>query len=144
MGYYDQIGAGPLEIRTPGATLAEMQTVDAIVAQLIADMRGTPAPAAVTEAFNRFIAEWSRFYDENKAGFGAWWARGTSSVWNKVAEFRNRAIDWRSTLTKSGVETIGPTVAKTDKASFFGRWGGWLMLGVAGAVFYFMRNRRDG
>ena len=143
---YDRsrLGDDLFELRTPGYVLSEMNTVQNLVTDIDNNIKSQDFQSrqpAFVESFNRFAKEWTDFYDSNKSGFGAWWSRGTTSVYNKVSEYRNRAIEWAKQFKglKGNLPTVLPP-EKTEKG-FFTRFGGWLILGGIVAGWWFTRNR---
>ena len=142
MGSYASSTAGVdiLELRTPGATLANMRTVDTMVTTLASDiMRQKGADSTLGKAFAPFAQEWKKFYADHKSGFGAWWSRGTSSVWNKVNDYRTIALKWIDKAKANGV-TYGGVAAPKLTASVLSGWGKWILLGGVVGGWYLIRR----
>jgi len=148
MSYYDQprkyrpvLAEDLVELRTPGFVLSEMNTVESVIVQLKDDIAAAGmAGTDFAKAFVKFFQEWREFYNANKSGFGAWWARGTTAVYNKTVEFRNRALDWANKFKSKGGKTEMVLPPKKTE-SFARKWGGWLILTGIGLAWYFSRGK---
>jgi hypothetical protein len=98
---------------TPGATLAEMRTVDAGVAQLDSDIRrSTTLPATWVNAWGRFAAEWREFFDEHQ-----WWTdRLWAGAYERTVNYRRRLADWRADFVRQGGKPSGPGVDASESS----------------------------
>lgn len=134
---------GDSGIRTPGIVLADMRSVDAAIRSLLGDVQkvGAPLGDQFIAEFAAFFDEWAAFYDDNASGFGGWWARGTTPVYNKVQEFRARSLKWRDAfVARGGRPSI---VALPDSGGL--QWWPILIIGAAvvGVTSYVFRGRDD-
>jgi len=128
------------EIRTPGYVLAEMNTVNAAVTNLVTDMNKSPLQGGdLAQSFVSFVKEWRVFYKDNSEGVAAWAGRGTSSVYNKTIEYRNRLVDFVNAFRKAGGKTTFSYPDKKRSSSFW-RWAPWVLLGGLGIGWYLTRE----
>lgn len=133
MSYYsDATGPDPevmgAVIVTPGATLAEMRTVDAGVSQLDADIKRSSVPVAWAAAWARFVAEWQQFYAEH----GSWTDRLWAGAYERANDYRRRLGDWRADFVKQGGKPSGPGITASDPSPVRGLL--WV-LGLGAAAF---------
>lgn len=134
----DNSVGGFFELRTPGFVLSEMETVQNIVNQINSDLTAQRmSETDFGKAFAAFKSEWGSFYDENK---DSWWARGTTPVYNKTIEFRNRSLDWAKRFRSLGGKTAAVLPPQKKEPSLF-KWGGWLILAGIGTTWWFLRRR---
>lgn len=119
------------EIRTPGYVLAEMATVNAQLRQLIYDVGGSGADDTFRRALRAFAEEWKEFYDRHSSGVGAWWARGTTPVWRKTIEYRDRVEGWRQKFSEQGGRLSSPALPAAKRTI-----PGWLLLAGLGVGGY--------
>ena|SRR3990167_1723769 len=120
-------------VRTPGYVLSEMRTVDNLVLSLVRDISRTDVSDVFLEAFTAFVKDWREFYDENKSGFGAWWARGTTPVYMKTLEYRNLAMQWRDRFVRQGGS---PSSVPLPEPKKFSPWPYILGLGLVVGLGY--------
>jgi hypothetical protein len=141
MGYY--VGAGESGIRTPGYVLSEMETVQQSIESFARDVAASNASAEFKAQWAAFTAEWQRFYADNAKGPLAWIARGTTPVYSKTLEYRDRLKQWQDSFKKAGGTVTRPDdPAGAPKGSSL--WP-WLLGGAiaAGAVWWVF-GRREG
>lgn len=142
MGYY----VSGFEIRTPSMVLAEMQTVDGMIQTLAEDITAKLSSDDPTvKAFALFFTEWKTFFDSNKSGPSAWLSRGTTGTYNKVQEYRGRALDWRKVIESKGISTTGPIVPRPQNKTIAGFSRGVVFTALAGGTFliwYLLRDRQ--
>jgi len=143
---YYTLGAGDLvELRTPGYVLSEMQTVNTMVNNIYDDIAAqgfaTKDPA-FARAYQEYVKEWRAFYDENKSGFGGWWARGTTPIYNKTEEFKNRTLDWAQKFKTLGgkVQAILPP-RHTQTVLGLKPWQALLAFGGAAALVWYVTRK---
>jgi hypothetical protein len=121
-----------------------MKTVDAEVAKLDRAIASSQTDDSYKANWVGFMKEWTAFYADNSSGVGAWWARGTTPVYDKVIEFRNRAVDWRKSFEDwQGKALPGASLEKADSGTSWKTWallGGGVLAAVA-AAYYFGRQK---
>jgi len=93
-----------IDLKTPGAILDEMETVERIVRQLDEDVRASPVSETFKKRWRAFADEWAKFYREHRG----WWDRAWYSVYEKTRDFRRRAEAWRVALLDAGGKTSLP------------------------------------
>ncbi len=92
-------------VYSPAAIKAEAETTNAIITQLATDVNASPRiPKANRDAFGTFVAEWVNFYKSSLSLVDRLWF----STMEKVHEFRKRAAEWRTLLTKKGLKASTP------------------------------------
>ncbi len=126
----DELGAF---IVTPGAMKAELDTVQAGVKQLDADIMSSKTRDAFKNAWQLFSGEWKAFYDSHQSLT----SRLFHATYEKTIEYRKRLDEWKGALQREGVQATGPLLAvpqpPPEPSSSFKWWaiGGLI---VAGAV----------
>lgn len=132
MYYRARIGeTGDTGIRTPDYVLAEIRTTHAAVLSLARDLAAAPTvPDRLRRGFDEFSKEWSTFVDDYSRGVGAWFGRGTTPVWDKVMEYRDRLAKWQAAARQAGV---GITAIDTPTRSPGKSWSIWPFV-IGGAV----------
>lgn len=99
----DDVGA---LIVTPGAIKDELETVNAGVRQLDAEINGSNVRGAFKNTWRMFAGEWAQFY-KSKQGF---WGRTWGSTMTKALEYKKRVDEWRSAYIREGGQSAGPTL----------------------------------
>lgn len=130
-----------IELRTPSFVLSEMRTVDNMIKSLIADVaRSQVGGAAYRDALKNFAEEWAKFFDAHDNGLGAWFARGTSPVFDKTREYKHRTMALQSTFQAAGGVVSMPGV--TDRADRVLPW--WAVAGLtAGVITWVLHKQKD-
>lgn len=141
LGLQDDDDVGAIaDIRMPGDIKAEMDTVDASVKQLDTEIRTSSVVAEFKTAWQGFLAEWRRFYDDHKA----WSSRLWYAAYDKTLEYRRRLGEWRQAFVTAGGHPAGPALPKpsVEQTSHFP----WLIVGGAalggGVLTYLLTRRR--
>ncbi len=118
-----------ISIRTPGYVLSEMSTVDVALKSLIKDVTDSGAPDAFRRGLAEFAQEWMTFYNEHASGFGAWWSRGTTPVYDKVVDFQRRLREWQEKYRGIGGALTQPSLTPAGTPAM----PRWLVWGAIGA-----------
>lgn len=131
-------------IRTPGFVLSEMRSVNRGVESLAKDISASPvAPASYKAEFAIWQNEWSQFYDEHDDGVGAWFARGTTPVYNKTIEFKAMLDRWRNRLEDYGGTVTTPAIPKQSKVKRWGKYVPLLLIGGGAlGLWAYLRKRK--
>lgn len=133
MGYYDQLGAiSPLEVRTPGYVLAEIQTTDTAVKSMTLDIARSNANETFKSTWMEFANEWGRFRDEHASGALAWLSRGTTPVYDKTIDFRRRLKEWQDSFRAAGgqVSQVDALTTGAESSHSWVAWLPWIVVGV--------------
>jgi hypothetical protein len=94
-----------VDIKLPGAILAEMQTTDGIIDQLGNDIEASTAvDDAFKDGWRAFRAEWKKYFSEHQS----WSDRAWYSSYEKVVEYRTRALTWRNLFESKGGKASTP------------------------------------
>lgn len=131
-----------VKVVTPALTLSEMDSVNTLAVQLGKDIGISPAaPANVKQAYLDVYQEWQRFYSDYTGGPAAWAARGLTSVYNKVLEYRDRFNVW--IVKFRGMGGITTADALPPKSGGFSM-GPVLFVGaVAAGAWWLLRGRGE-
>lgn len=118
-------------IYTPGAILAEMNTVKAQIETLDRDVRSASVRPVFLDAWSTFVKEWEAFYKDHEG----WTDRLWGSAMEKTQEYGKRLATWRDALSKEGGKPTGPAVPSGGIPWTPILWGvGIVTALVAGAV----------
>lgn len=120
-------------IVTPGAMKDELETVQAGVRQLDADIMSSKTRDAFKKAWQIFAGEWKRFYDSHQSLTSRLW----HATYEKTIEYRKRLDEWRNALQREGVQSTGPLLAVPQPPAPSGSSLKWWAIGglvVAGTV----------
>jgi hypothetical protein len=96
---------------TPGEILAEMDTVDAAVRQLDAEVGTVPVTATFKQGWAAFGVEWRKFYDEHKGLTGRIW----TEVYRQTLAYRRRVEEWFASFAREGWHAL--TESKSEIAA---------------------------
>lgn len=120
-------------IVTPGAIKAEMDTVQAGVSQLDADIMSSNVRDPFKKAWRGFVAEWNTFYKAHEG----WFARSWGKAYTKALDYRRRTDEWRAAFLREGGAATGPALTPPDQGGG-SSWKTALLAGsallVAGAL----------
>jgi hypothetical protein len=83
---------------TPGEILAEMDSVDAAVRQLDAEVGAVPVTAAFKQGWDAFAAEWRKFYDAHKGLADRLW----TEIYRQTLAYRRRVEEWFAAFAREG------------------------------------------
>ncbi len=89
---------------TPGAMLAEMNTIDATVRQLDIEIMSSVVNVEFKDAWRRFVAEWQVFHQNHED----WWDRTWGVIYDKVLDYRRRVEEWRGQFHRAGGHSVSP------------------------------------
>lgn len=130
-----------IELRTPSFVLSEMRMVDNMIKSLIADVaRSQVGSAPFRETLKKFAEEWTAFFNDHDNGLGAWFARGTSPVFDKTREYKHRTMALQSTFQAAGGNISMPTI--DDREGRVLPW--WAVAGItAGAITWVLHKTRE-
>lgn len=135
-----------IEFRTPSYVLSEMSTVDASLKSLLEDVNESTAPNAFRRGLAEFALEWVKFYNEHSKGVGAWWARATIPVYNKVVDFQARVREWQTKFQAIGGKLSQPAI-KTPEAREKAPYPRWLIIGgllaIGAGTYWVVKQRRE-
>lgn len=131
-GRDDDLGA---LVVTPGAILAEMNTVDAAVKQLDSDVMASAARDAFKKSWRGFVTEWQAFYKDH----ASWTDRLWGAPYEKTLDYRRRVGEWRTAFEREGGQASGPQISVPGgEREGPGSWKAVLVLAggllVAGAI----------
>jgi hypothetical protein len=91
---------------SPGAIKHEMETVDAAVRQLDAEVRPSLVALEFVKAWDAFLSEWRRFFADHQR----WVDRLYDATYFKTLEFRRRLSTWREAFIKAGGKPHAPAL----------------------------------
>lgn len=122
-----QLGAQVLI--TPSAVLDEMNTVNSVTVGLGREIAASEAEAGFKQAFKLFYDEWDGFYRGRNTGLVAWFSRGFGVTYEKVLDFKRRALEWQTRFRALGFksQTEVPGGPGTGTIS-------WLNVAILGGV----------
>jgi hypothetical protein len=133
----DDVGA-VVDIRMPADIKAEMDTVDASIAQLDTEIRASGVAAEWKTAWAGFAGEWRRFYGEHKS----WSSRLWYAAYDKTLEYRKRLGEWRASFVAAGGQPVSPQLPTPSVEA--GSHVPWLIVGgvlVGGGVLTYLLTR---
>ena len=118
-------------IYTPGAILAEMDTVKAQIETLDRDIRSASVRPVFLQAWDTFVKEWQTFYKDHEG----WTDRLWGSAMEKTQDYGKRVVTWRDAFKKEGGKPTGPTIPGGGFPWKLALWGVGIVGGlIAGAV----------
>ncbi len=125
-------------IWTPGAILAEMRTVRGIVAQLDRDISASQVDDAFKASWRTFVDEYEAFFKDHQGWLDRFWF----ASYEKTAEYRRRALDWRTKFTNLGGRASAPVDTPPEgpgaRVSAYAKWilvGGGAYLAIRAAAY---------
>lgn len=124
---------------TPSHVMAEMKTIDEATTLMVRDLNEDQTiPQNTKKAFAQFVAEWRKFYRDNKG----WVNRALNTTYALVQEYRDRLSDWQKKLSSMGLNISAPALRATRRSKI-PRWVGpavAVALGLGITMWLFKRE----
>jgi hypothetical protein len=122
--------AGVFDYHGPGNIKDELETVRSLIQQLDADIRASRATDAFKTAWRGFVDEFDAFHTRHEGWFSRLWY----SEWEKVVEYRRRALAWREKFASVGGTPSGPEDTPPEtRTDLLGKLGTLALVG--GGIF---------
>lgn len=115
------------ELFSPSMVSAEMRTVDAVIFTVKTALQSEDPKTETAKQFARFADEWKQFRTANDS----WFKLALNTTYDKVQEFKRRAIDWQQALTRKGLSMEAPAVREKTGVSITK----WHVLGAGALAF---------